>query len=90
MADIVRDDAANQYRLTVDGETAVVIDYTDNGETVALVSTRTDDKFGGQGLGTELVSYALRDIRERGLAVNPVCPFVAHVLETNDEFADLR
>ena len=90
MADIRFNDALQRYELRVDGEIAVVAKVTDSGDTVAITSTTTEERFGGQGLGTTLVAFALSDIRDRGKKVDPVCPFVRHVLDAHDEFADLR
>lgn len=90
MADIRFNDALQRYELRVGGEIAVTAKVTDSGDTVAITSTTTEERFGGKGLGTELVAFALADIRDRGKNVDPVCPFVRHVLNTRDEFADLR
>jgi predicted GNAT family acetyltransferase len=43
----------------------------------------------GQGLAGTLVEGALQDLRERGLGVIPVCPFVRTWLRRHPEYADL-
>lgn len=56
---------------------------------VVLVHTDIDPAFEGGGLGRLLVGAALDDIRERGLQVVPLCPFVAAYIRRNPGYADL-
>ena len=90
MADIIRNDDARQYQLTVDGEIASILDFRDDGRSVALIHTGTEEKFSGHGYGTQIATYALRDVLAQGKNVIPLCPLVAHVIATDDEFAELR
>ena len=41
------------------------------------------------GLGSRLVQRALDDLRARGLALVPLCPFVADFVGRHPEYADL-
>lgn len=63
------------YRLT-DG----VIDYN---------HTIVPKALGGQGIGTELVKYALAYARVNHLTVVPSCSFVAHYIKKHSEVTDL-
>jgi predicted GNAT family acetyltransferase len=36
-----------------------------------------------------LVRHALDDLRAQGRRVDPACPFVAHYIRQNPEYADL-
>lgn len=76
-----------RYELTVDGELAGEIRYRRLPGALALVHTEVDPK--RHGLGTELVRGALDDVRERGLHVVPVCPFVGAFIRRHPEYADL-
>ena len=74
----VRHDAAEQrYELLLDGRVIGRIDYRVRPERVALVHTEIEPSLRGRGLGTRLVEGALRDLRERGVRVVPLCPFIA-------------
>ena len=55
------------------------------------VFTRTfvQDDFEGQGVGSTLARSALDELRDRGVAVVPLCPFIAGWIERHDEYADL-
>ncbi len=43
----------------------------------------------GQGIGSRLARGALNQARERGLKVDPQCPFIAAFISKNAEFTDL-
>jgi predicted GNAT family acetyltransferase len=48
------------------------------------------DEYEGRGFGTHLAQAALDDARERGLEVDPLCPFVAHFMRLHPEYERLR
>jgi uncharacterized protein len=86
----VRDDReAGRFVITVDGEPAGFAQYRDRGRALAFVHTEIDDRFEGQGLGGRLISAALDDVRSRGLAVLPFCPFVRGYIARHGEYLDL-
>jgi predicted GNAT family acetyltransferase len=92
MADEVRvSDNPSQlrYELFVDGQPAGLIRYRRLPDTLALVHTEVDPQFEGRGLGARLIEGALADIRERGLHVVPICPFVRAYLDRHPGDRDL-
>lgn len=66
------------------------IRYTVDEGVVTLVHTDVDPVFEGQGVGADLVEGALRDLRERGLRVEPVCPFVSEYMRRHPAWDDLH
>jgi predicted GNAT family acetyltransferase len=78
-----------RYELLVDGERAGVIRYRRLPDALALVHTEVEPRFEGRGLGARLVGGALADIRQRGLHVVPICPYVREYLERHPEDRDL-
>ncbi len=62
-------------------KSAAVIDYT---------HTIVPRELGGQGLGTELVKYALAYARVEHLKVIPTCSFVAALMDKHSIYQDLR
>jgi predicted GNAT family acetyltransferase len=76
-----------RFELYADDELAGEIRYRRLPGALALVHTEVEPK--RRGLGTELVKGALDDIRERGLHVVPVCPFVAAYIRRHPEYAEL-
>lgn len=83
------DREAERYVIAVGGEPAGFVQYRDRGRALALVHTEIDDRFEGQGLGGRLVAAALDDLRSRGLAVLPFCPFVRGYIARHREYLDL-
>jgi predicted GNAT family acetyltransferase len=87
----VRDDPRElRYELLDDSGVMIgEIRYALEPGAVALVHTEVDPKFRGQGLADELVQGALNDLRERGLKMIPVCPYVRAWLRRHPDQADL-
>lgn len=79
----------SRYELTRDGEVLGFLVYRSEPEhdRVVLVHTEVDPAYEGQGLGSVLVKGALDDLRERGVAVVPLCPFVRAYLRRHPEYA---
>ena len=89
-----------RYEL-VDGE--AVIGHTDYRELTAdgtvspgtvthrdFLHTEVVDAYGGRGLASVLVQYALDDVRASGLRIVPHCPYVAGGLRKHEgRFDDL-
>ena len=65
------------------------IDYTTDGDNLALTHTVVFDQWGGRGFAAELVKQVLDDIRANGRHVVPVCSYVASYLDKHPEYADL-
>ena len=75
-----------RYELWLGTTLAGEIRYTrEEDGTVVLVHTEVDPAYKGQGLGNVLVQGALDDLRERGLAMRPVCPFVTAYLRRHPQ-----
>jgi predicted GNAT family acetyltransferase len=86
----VIDNAAElRYELRLGDSLAGFIAYRREPGTVVLVHTDVDPAFEGRGLGSRLVAGALDDLRERGLKVVPLCPFVARFVRRQPGYADL-
>lgn len=86
----VADAAERQrYEVRVGEELAGFAQYRPRPGALAFTHTEIDDRFEGQGLGGRLVSFALDDVRERGLAVLPYCPFVRAYIERHPDYLDL-
>jgi hypothetical protein len=83
-------EAERRYVLLLDGEHAGELVFRDRGGGVlALLHTEIDPARQRRGLGSELVKGALDDVRERGLKIVAICPFVEAYLRDHPEYADL-
>jgi hypothetical protein len=93
---VPRDDVAiadrpesRRYEIEVDGELAGLLTYRAQDDVITLRHTEVDPSYGGQGLGSRLVRFALDDARARGLGVRPLCPFVVFFIDRHPEYSDL-
>src|SRR3954451_14263465 len=88
--DLARDDDAKRYTGSVHGHVAAFAEFIPAGQLVIFTHTETDPAFEGQGVASQLVTWALDDVRTRGLHVVPVCPFVkSYIAKHEDEYGDL-
>jgi predicted GNAT family acetyltransferase len=58
-------------------------------ELVVLTHTEVDAAQEGKGVGSTLVRGALDGVRDAGLEVLPLCPFVKKYIARHEEYADL-
>ena len=86
---VVDNPAEERYELWVGDDLAGQIVYRLREDAVALIHTEVADEFEGHGLGGTLVAGALADIRDRGLRLIPICPFVRSYVARHPEHADL-
>ena len=81
---------ASRYTLMRDGVLVSVLDYRDDGDTVALTRAFTVPTFRGHGHAARVVHGAVSDIESRGgRKVDAVCWYVAEWFEQNPEYAGL-
>ncbi|GAB3444853.1 GNAT family N-acetyltransferase [Streptomonospora sediminis] len=81
--------ARKRYEARTGGTVAGFAEYQLTDELAVLTHTEVDPGYEGQGVGGELVRGALDDVRRRGLAVLPVCPFVKGWIERHPDYTDL-
>jgi uncharacterized protein len=79
----------SRFEISVDGELAGFAVYRLAPGRITFVHTEVDDAYAGHGLGGELARAALDDVRARGLAVRPDCPFIKGWIAKHPDYADL-
>ena len=87
--EVRNNEAAGRYEILVDGQLAGIADYSVDGDVVVLPHTEIDGSRRGQGLGAELVRFALDDIRQAGRTIVPACWYVAQFVDENPDYRDL-
>ena len=86
--DIQHNEAAHKYSAWIDGEEAVTT-YREEGDgTVNFTHTVVPPDLRGQGIGEELVQYALEDTLRRGRRFRASCPFVQRYVERHPQFQE--
>ncbi len=78
-----------QYEILIGSTVAGYSEYRLESQTITFFHTEVSPDFGGQGLGGKLAAAALADVRARGLAVIPECPFIRGYIRKHPEFLDL-
>jgi predicted GNAT family acetyltransferase len=81
-------EAEQRYEVAVPGGLAFTAYRLEPGR-IVFTHTEVPKAAEGHGVGQELVRFALDDARARGLAVVPLCPFVAAFIERHPEYRDL-
>jgi predicted GNAT family acetyltransferase len=88
--EIINNQTASRYEIRIEDELAGFADYTISGDTITFPHTQIFPQFGGRGLGSSLVEFALNDVASLGKFVAPVCPFVSKAIAKNpDKFLKL-
>jgi uncharacterized protein len=87
----VRDAPGHQrFELSIDGEFAGRADYRMRDGVVVIVHSEVDEKYRGQGMGSQLVTRTLDLLRARGTKVKLVCPYFAAWHHRHpDDYADI-
>jgi predicted GNAT family acetyltransferase len=79
-----------RYEVWADGLLAGFAQYRLHDGQITFFHTEVEPQHEGSGLGGRLARAALDDVRARGLAVVPLCPFIAAFIRSHaDEYADL-
>lgn len=77
----------HRYEINVDGVCAGLADYRDSGDQRDFHHTEIDKAFGGQGLASKLIAFALADTRAAGKRIVPSCSFVEAYVAKHPEYA---
>jgi len=86
---VADNEAAERYEVRVGDDLAGIAQYRRKPGQIAFVHTEVGDRFEGMGLGSQLISHALGEARDQGLAVLPFCPFVKGYIARHAEYMDL-
>jgi uncharacterized protein len=88
-AEVVDAPEASRYELRLDGRLIGLAAYHRRDGRIAFTHTEVDESCQGQGCGSRLAEAVLEDARRQGLAVVPLCPFIAHYIERHPEYEEL-
>lgn len=74
----------------VDGEPAGFMAYEVRGPVLVAQHTEVDPAYEGHGVGSALVRFVLRRVRDSGMTVLARCSFVSAYIDRHPEVQDLR
>ena len=87
---ILKNDELNRFEIYSDGELAGFADFKIENQMISYTHTEIDPRFGGQGLGSQLIKEALDEALEQNLEVAPHCSFVsAYIKKNSEKYLDL-
>ncbi len=74
---VVLNQELSRYEIYTESELAGFAEFRMRGNTIVFPHTEIDPKFGGKGLGSSLIEYALDEALAKNHQVAPYCPFVS-------------
>ena len=78
-----------RYEATSGSDVVAAVYYRLGEGVIEFTHTETVPAVEGKGVASRLVRYALDDVRARGLAVLPYCPYVRGWVKRHPEYVDL-
>jgi predicted GNAT family acetyltransferase len=88
-ADLRNNQELSRYELVIDDQLVGIAEYHLVGEVVVFPHTEIELARRGQGLGAQLVQYALDDVRASKRRAKAECWYVADFIAEHPEYADL-
>jgi uncharacterized protein len=87
---IVEHRKGHRFFINLNGKLAK-LDYTvsEDGKILDYESTFVPEELRGQGIGDELVLFALDYAKDNGFKVMPTCPFVKTIAHRHPEYRSL-
>ena len=82
-------DDESRYAAFLDGEEVGEINFRLRDDVVTVTHTGTDPAHRGKGIAAELTTFALDDIRSRGMKVRPLCPYTSAFIDSHPAYANL-
>jgi predicted GNAT family acetyltransferase len=86
---VVDSPAEHRFELRANGKLAGFAAYRAGERAHVFTHTEIDPAYEGKGLGSVLIRGALDEVRARGRAVVPVCPFVRSFVERHPDYLAL-
>ena len=77
-----------QFEFRIDGKVAR-IEYIRALDKIYLTHTEVPSQLEGKGIASQLVLESLEKIKEEGLTLVPMCPFVAMYIKRHPEWKEL-
>jgi uncharacterized protein len=88
-AEVVDVPEASRYELLLGGHLIGLAAYRRREGRIAFTHTEVDESCEGRGFGSRLAAAALKDARDQGLKVVPLCPFIEHYIDRHREYEQL-
>lgn len=87
---IVHNEQTQRFELEKDGVVAFLDYKIVNQNTLDYQHTIVPEQLSGQGIGSQLVAFALQYAQQQKFKVIASCSFVARYIEKHPEYAELK
>lgn len=77
-----------RFETEVEGRTAL-IDYKKAENKIYLTHTEVPSELEGKGIASSMVKQVLQRIKDEGLELVPLCPFVASYIKRHPEWKEI-
>jgi uncharacterized protein len=75
-----------RYRVLLGGRPIAFSEYKTEPGRIVFTHTVVRPEYEGRGIGSRLAKFAVEDVRDRGLRIKPVCPFIRAYLGRHSEY----
>lgn len=79
----------HRFEIGLGDGTFAIAEYSLAAGEIMFTHTEVPEAHEGKGIGKTLIRFALDAARQRGLKVNPICPFFAAYMQKHAEVQDL-
>jgi uncharacterized protein len=88
-AEVVDVPEKSRYELRLGGRLIGLVAYRRRDNRISFTHTEVEPSCEGRGFGSRLAEAAVEDARRQGLKIIPLCPFIAHYVQTHPEHEEL-
>ena len=82
---LVKNEAAKQFEMEVDGQKAVIV-YSEHHFTITLLHTEVPPALEGKGVATAIIEKTLSYLEKNHFRLIPLCPFVVAYIKRHPEW----
>lgn len=90
MNTITHDPDNKCYQITLEGDQVAKVYYEKKGNILDVISTRIPDELQGKGYGKVMMESFLSEMKTSNLQIVPVCSYVVHYMNKNEQWQFLR
>ncbi|AZL86915.1 N-acetyltransferase [Aliivibrio salmonicida] len=84
---VITHDVENKcYQVVLEGKSVANIFYEKKGKVLDVISTRIPDELQGRGYGKVMMEAFLNEMKESDLTIVPVCSYVVHYMNKNEQW----
>jgi uncharacterized protein len=75
-----------RYQALLDGRPIAFSEYETEPGRIVFTHTVVRPEYEGRGVGSRLAKFAINDVRDRGLRITPICPFIRAYVRRHHEY----